>query len=97
MKEIMNEAEKIAAQAKNSYYQVNGSVSQENNEEILWDMVVITVVDHVIASHALSAGAQLYGGQLYGRCGRTGVFCQRGAAVDHGWRVHGIGIVVYVK
>lgn len=51
MKEIMNEAEKIAAQAKNSYYQVNGSVSQENNEEILWDMVVITVVDHVIASH----------------------------------------------
>jgi len=51
MKEIMNEAEEISAQAKNSFYQVDGTASQENIEDILWDMVVLTVVDYVIANH----------------------------------------------
>ncbi len=51
MKEIMNEAEEIAEHSKNSFYQVDTTVRQDNNEEILWDMVVLTVVDYVIANH----------------------------------------------
>lgn len=51
MKEIMNEAEEIAERTKHSFYQVDAAVQQDNNEEILWDMVVLTVVDYVIANH----------------------------------------------
>lgn len=51
MQEIMEKAETISAQSKESYYQVNVTNEQDNNEELLWDMVVLTVVDYVISNH----------------------------------------------
>lgn len=48
METIRAEASEIAADSKNSYYQVN---LQKETEEILWDMVVFTVVDKVISNH----------------------------------------------
>lgn len=51
MKEIMNEAEEISAQTGSSFYQVNTTADQKNNDEIMWDMVVLTIVDHVISNH----------------------------------------------
>jgi len=67
MKEIMNKAEDISTQAKNSFYQVNGTVTQENNDEILWDMVVLTIVDHVIANHEYASIIENHLHYLLGR------------------------------
>ena len=48
MKIIMEKAEKIAADSKTSFYQIN---LNSDSEEILWNMVVFTVVDKVISNH----------------------------------------------
>jgi len=50
MKEIMARAEEISTASKESGYQVslNDSVT---NEDILWDMLILTVVDKVISNH----------------------------------------------
>lgn len=67
MKEIMTRAEDISAQAGNSFYQVNGTPAQENNDEILWDMVVLTVVDYVIANHEYASIIENHLHYLLGR------------------------------
>lgn len=50
IKEIMAQAEKISAASKESGYQVAFGDSV-TNEDILWDMVILTVVDKVISNH----------------------------------------------
>lgn len=67
MKEIMNEAEDISARAGNSFYQVNGTVTQENNDEILWDMVVLTIVERVISNHEYASIIENHLHYLLGR------------------------------
>lgn len=51
MKEIMSAAEEISARSKESCYQVEADIGQNNNREIIWNMVVLTVVDYVISNH----------------------------------------------
>ena len=51
MKEIMSEAEDSAARSKESYYQVSLSEKQDNHEDIMWDMIMLTIVDKVISNH----------------------------------------------
>lgn len=51
MKEIMGMAEEISARSKESYYQAETNKEQDNNGEILWNMVILTVVDYVISNH----------------------------------------------
>ena len=48
MEVITDEASEIAKNSKNSYYMVN---LNKNDEEILWEMVVFTVVDKVLSNH----------------------------------------------
>lgn len=48
MEVLMDEAAEIAKESKNSYYQIN---LYKSDEEILWDMVLFTVVDKVISNH----------------------------------------------
>ena len=67
MKEIMNEAENISARAGNSFYQVNGTLTQENNDEIMWDMVVLTIVDYVIANQEYASIIENHLHYLLGR------------------------------
>lgn len=48
METLRDKASEIAVDSKDSYYQIN---LQKDDEEILWDMVVFTVVDKVISNH----------------------------------------------
>lgn len=51
MKEIMAEAEAISTGSKEFYYQVDLDETKDGNEEILWNMVVLTVADYIISNH----------------------------------------------
>ena len=48
METLRDKASEIAVDSRDSYYQIN---LQKDDEEILWDMVVFTVVDKVISNY----------------------------------------------
>ena len=47
----MDEAEVISARSKSSLYLAAGNQKQDNNNELLFDMMYMTVVNHVISNH----------------------------------------------
>lgn len=51
MEKLMTMAKEISGAARNSVYLVAESPLQDNNQELLQDMVVLTMVDYVIANH----------------------------------------------
>lgn len=51
MKELMNDAEEISEQARKARYLTFGNKEQNNNDELLHQMMRLTVADHVIANH----------------------------------------------
>ena len=66
MKEIMTQAEKISAASKESGYQVSLEDSV-TNEDILWDMIILTVVDKVISNHEYATVIENHLHYLLGR------------------------------
>lgn len=51
IKVLMKEVEDIAYEAKSSSYLTEGNAEQSNNDELLWKMARLTVVDHIITNH----------------------------------------------
>lgn len=51
IKVLMKEVEDIAYEAKSSAYLTEGNTEQSNNDELLWKMARLTVVDHIITNH----------------------------------------------
>lgn len=51
MKDLMEEAEEIAAQASDSYYFSAAGDTRDGIEKLIWDMVALTVVEYVITNH----------------------------------------------
>lgn len=52
MEVLRERAAEIATESRNSYYQIN---LNKEDEELLWDMVVFTVIDKVISNHEYAA------------------------------------------
>lgn len=51
MSMLMEEAEEISARSKSSLYLAAGNQKQDNNSELLFDMMYMTVVNHIISNH----------------------------------------------
>ncbi len=51
MKELLDEAERIAECAQEDVFATGSSLEEESLEEILWDMVVVSTVDYIITNH----------------------------------------------
>ncbi|MDD3367681.1 MAG: glycoside hydrolase family 9 protein [Lachnospiraceae bacterium] len=51
MKKIMNKAENIATELRDKPFKTLGNEEQNNTEELLWNMVELSVVDTIIANH----------------------------------------------
>lgn len=51
IKVLMKTVEDIAYEAKSSPYLTEGNAGQTNNDELLWKMARLTVVDHIITNH----------------------------------------------
>lgn len=51
IKVLMKEVEDIAYEAKSAAYLTEGNIEQSNNDELLWKMARLTVVDHIITNH----------------------------------------------
>lgn len=51
MKQLMNGAEEISEEARKSQYLTAGNREQDNNDQLLHQMMRLTVVDHIIANH----------------------------------------------
>lgn len=63
--EVLREkAAEIATESRNSYYQIN---LNKEDEELLWDMVVFTVIDKVISNHEYAAIIENYLHYFLGR------------------------------
>lgn len=52
MEVLREKAAEIATESRNSYYQIN---LNKEDEELLWDMVVFTIIDKVISNHEYAA------------------------------------------
>lgn len=51
MKALMNDAESISGRARGAGYLTFGNKEQDNNDELLHEMMRLTVADHIIANH----------------------------------------------
>jgi endoglucanase len=51
MKALMNDAENISERARGAGYLAFGNKEQDNNDELLHQMMRLTVADHIIANH----------------------------------------------
>lgn len=51
MKKLMDDAEEISERARKARYLTFGNEEQDNNDELLHQMMRLTVVDHIIANH----------------------------------------------
>lgn len=48
---LMSKAEDVSAGARGSVYQTEGNAAQDNNQELLSNMMYLTMVDHMITNH----------------------------------------------
>ncbi len=67
METISEQAEQISKKSKASYYQVDLTEEQNQNDEILHDMVVLTILNHVISNHEYATVIENHIHYLLGR------------------------------
>lgn len=48
---LMEKAEDISQSARDSIYLTKGNAAQDNNQELLLDMMYLTLIDHIISNH----------------------------------------------